>query len=58
MPSIALIVAALAAVWNTTVSWVLRLFTPAPAIELPRIVLAPDTVEPVRTDLPGQVARL
>ncbi|MGW6263511.1 hypothetical protein [Streptomyces sp. NPDC055085] len=58
MPSIALLVAALTAAWNTIVSWVFGLFTPAPAVKLPSLILSPDTGEPVRTDLPGQVARL
>ncbi|MGW8748979.1 hypothetical protein [Streptomyces sp. NPDC055794] len=43
--------------WNTVLPWVLRRFTPAPAVQLPRLVLAPDA-EPERADLPGQVARL
>jgi len=58
VPLIALLAAGIRTAWNTLVSWVFRLFTPAPAIELPRLVLAPDSDEPVRTNLPGQVARL
>lgn len=65
MPLIALLIAfgvvliALLAIgWNIVLPWVLRLFTPAPAVQLPRLVLAPDTDESERTDLPGQVARL
>lgn len=44
--------------WNTLLPRVLRRFTPAPAVQLPRLVLAPDVDESERTDLPGQVARL
>ena len=58
MPLIARLVTAIVTVWSILISWVFRLFTPAPAIELPRIVLAPDSNEPTRTDLPGQCARL
>ncbi|MFF0767020.1 hypothetical protein [Streptomyces sp. NPDC003737] len=43
---------------NTALSWVLRLFTPTPAVQLPRLVLTPDADEQVRTNLPGQAARL
>lgn len=65
MPLIALmiafgvvLIALLVIGWNTVLPWVLRLFTPAPAVQLPRLVLAPDADESERTDLPGQVARL
>ncbi|CDR18110.1 MULTISPECIES: hypothetical protein [Streptomyces] len=53
-----LLIALTAIGWKTVLPWVLRLFTPAPAVQLPRLVLAPDADEPERTDLPGQVARL
>lgn len=56
-PLIAL-VAPLAAIWNGVVTWFIRLITPESALTLPRAVVAPPAGEPVRIDLPGQVARL
>ncbi|MEU9339512.1 hypothetical protein AB0D49_41325 [Streptomyces sp. NPDC048290] len=53
-----LLIALFAIGWNTVLPRVLRRYTPAPAVRLPRLVLAPDADESERTGLPGQVARL
>lgn len=58
MSFLTLIVVALMAAWNATVSWLFRLITPQPTVKLPRIILAANTGESARTDLPGQVVRV
>ncbi|MFF5637464.1 hypothetical protein [Streptomyces sp. NPDC012825] len=51
-------IATLGAAWSGFVSWWFGLVTPKCAVTLPRLVLAPDSEETVRTNLPRQVVRL
>ncbi|MFE5731452.1 hypothetical protein ACFQ7A_11195 [Streptomyces sp. NPDC056528] len=51
-------IATLGAAWSGFLSWWFGLVTPKCAVTLPRLVLALDSEETVRTKLPRQVVRL